>query len=121
MTERRLHPRAIVRLEAQWCERGEEVSRRVIVHDLSASGAQVFGRVPFAIQSEARLLVRAPSEAGAEPDTLDLPCLVVRAGQRIPPDSAMPFFGGLHFLALPETAVRRLQAIVWGLFRPSSN
>lgn len=118
--ERRLHPRAVVRLSGEMRETSAPEWRSVIVHDLSAGGAGVHAGWPLDIQSEVQLRFRLPGPVEEEGFDVDVLCLVVRTGPSAPPDSKKPFLAGLHFLTLQGEGFDRVRSYVWELLHPDS-
>lgn len=112
--ERRLHPRAEVRLPAQ-LGRGGDAWEEALLFDLSAAGAAVHTHGPLPLQSEVHLRFRFPAGEEGEEIELTLSTLVVRQG---PPEQAAQSFShvaGLHFLDLHGRAFDRVRARIWEL------
>ena len=116
--DKRLHPRAIVRLKARLRESGEEEWREVLLFDLSAGGAAVHTSHEVPIQSEVRLEFELPEEVEGQSASVGVTCLVVRStsvgrGRRGP-----AFVAGLHFLDLQARDFDRVRVYIWNLMEP---
>lgn len=116
--ERRLHPRAVVKLEARLLRKGAAVWEDVLVHDLSAGGAGIRSRFPLGGQDEVRLRFQIPGEPGGEAARIDVLALVVRLAAEDRTDAGRPFAAGLHFLTLQGESFERVRVFVWKGLHP---
>jgi c-di-GMP-binding flagellar brake protein YcgR len=111
--ERRLHPRAVVKLPAEILPSEAAGWERALLHDLSAGGAGVYASAGLPLQSEVRLrfsLPGNPDDAGHE---FELLCLVVRTEESGRPDSTLPILLGLHFLTLHGEEFEFIRRWIW--------
>ena len=111
---KRVDPRATVRLPAE-LHRGDATEwTKVMLQDLSVSGAAVHTRSHVPPQTEVRIRFRLPCEAGHQETQVEIECLAVRSGPLIPSNRGFAFFVGLHFLTLRGENFERVRGFVWG-------
>jgi c-di-GMP-binding flagellar brake protein YcgR len=110
--QRRLYPRAMVRIPATLRVAGQDAEERVLLHDLSASGASIHTRNPLPVQRELHLRFALPSGGDA---AIDVDCLVVRSAALTSPDRGFPFVAGLTFLDLQGARLQRVNEFVWSV------
>jgi hypothetical protein len=113
--QRRLHPRAVVRLPAELKSGRTEGWRSVLLHDLSAGGAGIHAGFPLPGRVEVRLRFRLPVAEASEGNTIEVAALVVRAAATVPPDHSRPHLYGLHFIDLHGEPFDRVAKYIWGL------
>jgi c-di-GMP-binding flagellar brake protein YcgR len=116
--ERRLHPRALVGLPAEFLPAGATEWDKALLNDLSAGGAGIHIRGQLPVQSELRIRFRLAAEPGGEERQFEILCLAVRSGKLAQPTQQHAFFLGLHFLDLQGEDFDRLRIHVWNLLNP---
>ncbi len=117
MHERRLHPRASVRIEASLRRGRSGAWERALVQDLSATGAGVRTAAPIELQTEVSLRFRLESGEGRDPIDVEAASLVVRTGADAG-TAGLAAFAGLHFLGLEPEVFDAVRVWVWERLHP---
>ena len=115
--ERRLHPRATLRLEASLRHARGAAWERALIQDLSASGVNVRTPVLLELQTEVSLRFRLERGEAADPIDLEVACVVVRSGTAAAVEG-FTTFAGLHFLALDPDRFEAIRTWVWHRLHP---
>ena len=111
--ERRLHPRATVRLPAELRPHPKAEWQDVLLLDLSAGGAGVQAGTPLASGAEVALRFRLPVTGSEQQATIEVRALMVRSAAVVPPDLSRPYLFGLHFLDLDGEPFEIVRRHVW--------
>ena len=111
--ERRLHPRAMVRFQAELRTDPTAEWQDVLLLDLSAGGAGVQAGTPLATGAEVALRFRLPSTGSEGETTIEVRALMVRSAAVVPPDLSRPYLFGLHFLDLDGEPFEVVRRFVW--------
>ena len=113
--ERRLYPRAVVRLPAEIQMSGRNEWDSIELYDLSANSAGVRTSFPLLVQSELRLRSWLPAASGGDEHQFKVACLVVWSRSLGPSGTGPPFFSGVHFFDLQGEDLDRVRHYVWNL------
>ena len=114
--ERRVHPRATVRLPAKFRLSAADTWTDALLHDLSSGGAGVLAQSTVSMHSEIELRFSIPDDTSE--DEIRLHGLVVRTST--PPGDSPGFrcVLGIHFLDLQGSALERVRVHVWNTLHP---
>lgn len=109
--EKRLHPRAKVQFPAEIRTAINSEWEKVLLHNLSASGAAVHAAAELPGESEVRLRFRLPGNLDDEGRDFEILCLVVRTAPVA--GSELPVLLGLYFLTLHGEEFEYIRRWVW--------
>lgn len=112
MIERRVHPRVLVRIEAEFLVTGSSAFQKGIIRDISAGGMGLLTSEPLEPQTVLeRLRFALPEEdENLSPIEFEVEAVVLRCSETFAEEGAERYRSGIHFLTLhgePFEQVRR--------------